>query len=165
MAKNDNEIRNEYKEISDAIINKVCELLNNCDDAIYDYFADMCAALCHVDTHEMLTTTKRSDVIHARWFYWHAYRYMTNKPYKVIADMTSQRGRLFTEQSISNSVNKMSLMIRNEPVWSRRWSAAKRIIKVINKIDSSQEHTFDENKITVIVPAKMKDKINIIEQN
>jgi hypothetical protein len=90
----------------------------------------MVASVCDVDVDEMLTDTKHLQNSHARWFFWFAYRYMTNENYDSIARKTGTK-RKFTVGSIGYCISKMSMMVESEPIWVKRWTIIKRVIKAI----------------------------------
>lgn len=120
------------------------------------FIADCCASLCDVGVKEMLADTDVVYLAHARWLFWYAYRYMTNESYEKIALSTSEKGHSFSLRTIQNGVNKMSMMIASEPMWTKRWTIIKRIIKLREKEEPKRDNT-----ITISVPRHLKDVINI----
>lgn len=147
----------------DALDNKdiedVCSILKKHEIRIQDYLLDLVASLCNVDKSKVITETKDVSTIHARWFFWYAYRYMTNEPFVKIAEFTLRYGRRFTEQSISNSVNKMARMVTKETLWAKRWVIIRRIIKLRDEVPNGMV----EEPIRVVVhhPKNVEVKLKI----
>jgi len=130
MQNNNNEqARDDWQQLDNHDIEEICNMLCTHEIRIQDYLIYCVASLCNTDAKEMMTSVSRVSTIHARWLFWYAYRYMTHEPFVRISEITYRYGRLFTEQSISNSVNKMGNMITRETTWENRWRIIKRIIK------------------------------------
>lgn len=128
------------------------------DIDIMAYLADTVASLCNIERKDMLKGCGEAHLAQPRWLFWYAYRYMTGETLEKIADMTEKcGGHRFTTNGIGQCVNKMSKMISSEPMWTKRWTIIKRIIKLrdagINKKSDST--------ITINVPKELKDVINI----
>ena len=83
--KSDNDIAQDLKDIDQQTVDVVCDLLRQYSIKTSMYLANMVASVCDVDVDEMLTDTKHLQNSHARWFFWLAYRYMTNENYDSIA--------------------------------------------------------------------------------
>lgn len=145
--KTDEQIKDELKRIDTHVIQSVCNILRQYNKETRDYLADVVAAVCDVTLEDLMTDTKHLHNSHARWFFWYAYRYMTNESYSSIAKRTSS-WRKFTESCVGICVGKMSMMIDNEPIWKKRWVIVKRIIKQSYNLieDEAQE------PIKIIVP-------------
>lgn len=161
MNKGDERIRQDWETLDNADIEEVCRLLRMHETRIQDYLVDCVAAICNVDKTDMMTNTSRLTIIHARWLFWYAYRYMTNESFIRVAEVTQRYGKKFTEQSISNSVNKMGNMIAKETTWAKRWVLVKRIIKLRN---SEQKNVVldDDLSVTINHPKNIKVKLNVI---
>lgn len=127
----DSEITTRLDDIDHNTIDKVCDLLRQYNTSTQMYFADMVASVCDVNTNDMLVDTKHLHNSHARWFFWYAYRYMTNENYDCIALLTKKHRR-FSQSCVGMCVGKMSVMIEKMPIWNKRWTIIKRIIKTIN---------------------------------
>ena len=151
--KMENEITNGWSNDESKDITDVVEILRNHDVNVQEYIADFVASLCGVYKDDMMRRTDKIHISHARWLFWFAYRYMTNEPYAKIAEITERYGRKFTEQGISNSVNKMSMMITSQPTWTKKWLTIKRIIKQKEK----DEH--NDLVVTIYVPREIKNEI------
>lgn len=132
----DEKIKHDWELLDNADIDEVCNLLRLHETRIQDYLVDCVAALCDVDKFDMMKNTSKLNTIHARWLFWYAFRYMSNDSFVHIAEITERYGKKFTEQSISNSVNKMGNMIAQETVWTKRWVLIKRIIKLRDQSDN-----------------------------
>jgi hypothetical protein len=128
--KSDNDIAQDLKDIDQQTVDVVCDLLRQYSTKTSMYLANMVASVCDVDVDEMLTDTKHLQNSHARWFFWFAYRYMTNENYDSIARKTGTK-RKFTVGSIGYCISKMSMMVESEPIWVKRWTIIKRVIKAI----------------------------------
>lgn len=76
--KSDNDIAQDLKDIDQQTVDFVCDLLRQYSTKTSMYLANMVASVCDVDVDEMLTDTKHLQNSNARWFFWLAYRYITN---------------------------------------------------------------------------------------
>lgn len=131
MIKSDEQIKSDWEHLENDNIEKACEYLRKYEGDIEDYVADIVASLCNVDVDKMLSDTSVAYLAQARWLYWYALRYMTNETYDKIAERTTRKSEYrFTPNGIGQSINKMSAMIINEPMWTKRWIILKRIIKL-----------------------------------
>ena len=104
--KSDNDIAQDLKDIDQQTVDVVCDLLRQYSTKTSMYLANMVASVCDVDVDEMLADTKHIQNSHARWFFWFAYRYMTNENYDSIARKTGTK-RKFTVGSIGYCISKM----------------------------------------------------------
>lgn len=145
----------ELQGSQDYHISKIIEHLRMCEQATKDNLADFISALCNVPKEEMLSNTHVVYCAHARYLYWYAYRYMTNESYNNIAIQCGKNGHRYTQSAIATGVNKMSVMIEQEPLWNKRWGVVKKIIKL-----HSQDEDID-NTVVIQVPKDLKGKINI----
>ena len=83
----------------------------------------------------MFSNCNDLDVAQARWLFWYAYRYMTNETYEKISKLSeSMYKRKFTKTCVASSVNKMYSLIEQQPIWRKRWTIVKRIIKLQNEM-------------------------------
>lgn len=131
MIKSDEQIKSDWEHLENDNVEKACEYLRRYEGDIEDYVAEIVASLCNVDVNKMLSDTSVAYLAQARWLYWYALRYMTNETYEKIAERTMQKTPYrFTPNGIGQSINKMSAMIVNEPIWTKRWIILKRIIKL-----------------------------------
>ena len=129
--KTDEQIKNDWQRLETENIEKACDLLRQHESRIEDYMADIVASLCNVDCAEMLTNSSVAYLAQARWLYWYAIRYMTNETYdKIAIRTTAKSGCKFTPNGIGQSINKMALLVAQEPIWVKRWAIIKRIIKL-----------------------------------
>ena len=131
----------------DAILG-ICKILANYEGNIYDHIADFVSSLCCITKERMFSDSKSIDVAQARGLFFYAYRYMTANTYDKIGRITGETyGRRFTPEGVKSSIVKMSELIESNPIWSKRWSILKIIIK-------SQKVGIDEScvPITIKVP-------------
>lgn len=155
MNTTDDYVKEKWNELETFHIEEACKHLKLHEEKIQDYLADCVAALCDVKKEEMFS---QSDVIffaHARWLYWYAYRYMTNESYDKIAKQDFHGGHSFTSRTIQNGANKMFMMIERDPIWKKRWSIVKRIIKLRNS------DTDVKNRIVIQIPKEIKEIVEI----
>jgi hypothetical protein len=125
---------------------------------IMTYLADTVASLCNIERNDMLRACSEAHLAQPRWLFWYAYRYMTGETLEKVSEMTERCcGHRFTPNGIGQCVNKMSQMISSEPMWTKRWTIIKRIIKLR---DTDVKKNSD-NTITITVPRELKDIINI----
>ena len=157
--KNDELIRQEYKRIEREYVDKAIDLLRKYSDNIELYIADIVASLCNVDVNEMFDKSNEITLAQARWLYWHSIRYLTNDTYDKIARRTNhERGCSYMPNSIGQCINKMSALIEQEPMWKKRWTIIKRIIRLIQSEDDCNSV---DNTITINIPKEMKRKLNL----
>lgn len=156
---NDEKIKHDWNLLDNADIDEICHLLRLHEHRIQDYLVDIVSATCDVDKFEMMKDTGHLNNIHARWLFWYAYRYMTNDPFVKIATLTERYGKRFTEQSISNSVNKMGNMITQETIWTKRWTIIRRIIKLRDESKAKDENQII--KVTVVHPKGVDVKLQL----
>lgn len=156
--KNDSSIISEWKELDS--VEKILNAIRQHELDIEEYLADIVSALCNVDKESMLNDRDKMYLSHTRWFFWYAYKYMTNEPYGKIADMSSKilNGRVFSSNAVGVGINQMDIMIQQNDVWSRRWNIVKRIIKLRESESSLLESPI---VITVNAPKEIKDNIKI----
>lgn len=161
MNKSDEKIKNDWEILDNSDIEEVCRLLRLHETRIQDYLIDCVASICNVDKLDMMTNTSKLNIIHARWLFWYAYRYMTNESFVRMSEVTLRYGKKFTEQSISNSVNKMGNMIAKETTWAKRWVLIRRIIKLRNS-DKTNAILGDNLSVTINHPKNIQVKLNVI---
>lgn len=157
MNKSDEQIRHEIEQSDNLSIDKAIQLLRTHEQGIRERLADCAAALCGVDTDEMMHVQGKTRLAHARWLYWYAYRYMTNDSFEKIASLTNQRGHKFTSHAVMYATRKMAVMVENEPMWKKRWTIIRKFIKI--QMESCCENV--DNTITINIPKHLRDKINI----
>ena len=144
--------------LEDETVNGVCELLRNHEFRIQDYLAEFISAMCDVSMQEMFSNSSSTRKLQPRWLFWYAYRYMTNETYDKIGEVTRRySNHRFTTNSIGQCINKMAATIESEPIWKKRWTIIKRIIKLR---DADVKKSSDST-ITITVPKELKDIINI----
>lgn len=142
----------EYSHVEQAIAH-----LKQHEEDIRMYLADFVAAVCGVERRDMFSNSDVSCFAHARYLYWYAYRYMTNEPYEKMAREVPEEGHRFVLRSIQGGVNRMSRMIEEEPLWKKRWTVIKRIIKLREQEDEGVDST-----IVIQVPKSIKNKVDIV---
>ena len=157
MSRTEDEIRGDWQALNTYYLEQACKLLAHYEGSIQKYIADAIASLCGIAKNDMF---KASDVVyfaHARWLYWYAYRYMTNESYDKISSQSFHGEHKFAQRTIQNGVNKMAMMIEKEPIWKKRWSVIKRIIKLKdNNVVSDMNNT-----IVIHVPKDLKEIVKI----
>lgn len=155
--KSDNEVLQDWTRIETENIERACELLRGYDNEVENYLAHIVASLCGVDVEKMLSDTSVAYLAQPRWLYWYAVRYMTNETYEKIAARTETKsGYHFTPNGIGQSINKMSAMIINEPIWTKRWTILKHIIKLRDNVKLSDGSYGDVLTMRVIAPKGVK---------
>jgi hypothetical protein len=129
--KTDDEIKEDWKRLETENLEKACEYLRRQESDVEDYMAEVVAALCNIDIKDMLSETSVAYIAQPRWLYWYALRYLTNETYEKIAVRTETKcGYRFTPNGIGQSINKMAALINREPLWMKRWTIIKHIIKL-----------------------------------
>lgn len=128
-------IKQELEENERVVMQCVCDTLLNYEGKIRTYLADFVASLCSVDKDSMFSENNSLDVAQARWLFFYAYRYMTNDTYEKIGRLSGALyGKIFTKAGVAASVNKMYALIEQQPIWRKRWTIIKRIIKLQNEM-------------------------------
>ena len=156
MIKSDEQIKSDWERLENDNIEKACEYLRRYECDIEDYVAEIVASLCNVDVDKMLSDTSVAYLAQARWLYWYALRYMTNETYDKIAERTmSKTPYRFTPNGIGQSINKMSAMIVNEPIWTKRWIILKRIIKLRDTV-VKEKSEMETVTMKIIAPKGVK---------
>lgn len=123
----------------------ICKILADYEGNICDHIADFVSSLCCVTKERMFSYGKNVDVAQARGLFFYAYRYMTNNTYDKIGRMTEEMyGKKFTPEGVKSSVVKMSELIESNPIWSKRWSILKIIIK-------SQKNGISESSVPITI--------------
>lgn len=154
VVKTTEEIKSDYKNIDDTLLNAL-DALGDYEKDIQGYIAESVARICNVDKNAMFSDFDKVHTAHARWLFWYAVKYMTNVSCRRVAEQTSIYGKRYTEQGIARAVGKMGSMIENEPMWKRRWSVIKRIIKL--QYDNEEQ----DETIIIQIPKSIKNKIKI----
>lgn len=155
MNKNEEQIKADWAALDKFRIEEALKQLLYYEKDVRSYLVKCIASLCDVDENRILTNTDVVYIAHARWLYWYAYRYMTNESYEKMSINTARDGHKFGYRSIQGGVNKMAMMIAEEPLWQKRWNIIKRIIKLR---DSDDEVKFDST-ITISVPKHLREVI------
>lgn len=152
-------IKQKVAEINNHNVDAVCALLRQHEIPVISYLADFVAALCDISKEEMLSNSDKLHIAQARWLFWYTYRYLTNEPYEKIANKTATPAHRFSPQGITNGVNKMSMMIEQEPMWKKRWTIIKRISRAYNEnIMGGRE---DSPRIVIKAPKRLAGCITI----
>lgn len=146
------EIKQELEENERVTMQCVCDTLLNYEGKIRTYLADFVASLCSVDKEKMFSSCNDLDVAQARWLFFYAYRYMTNDTYEKIGRLSGALyGKTFTKVGVAVSVNKMYALIEQQPIWRKRWTIIKRIIKL------QDEMVFEPQvPITITIPKNVE---------
>lgn len=144
------DLEEELRRIDEKTIECACDVLRQHGKDVFKSIANFVASLCNVDCGRMLSFGNKSGTTQPRWLFWYAYRYMTNESYERISEVTNEiGGYMFTVPAVGQGVNKMAQMIESEPIWKKRWT----IIRGIIKGYYSERHDEEENRrITIRVP-------------
>lgn len=152
--KSDEELKRDWQHLENDNLEKACEYLRRCESDVEDYIAEVIASLCNIDVMDMLSDSSVAYLAQPRWLYWYAVRYITNETYEKIAlRTTAKSGISFTPNGIGQSINKMATMIANEPIWIKRWTMIKHIIKLR---DTTNKATQEIVTFKVIAPKGYK---------
>lgn len=162
--KSEEKIKSELMSIHDATIETACGLLRKYEYDIQDYLLHFVASICDVDAQDIFSVHDKIYISQVRWFFWHAYRYMTNETYEKISVITKKRfGYEVTPSGIGISINKMAGLISSESLWTKRWIVVRRIIKMHNETDISANKTDEAHrqlvKMIVTHPSNVELKI------
>ena len=146
------ETRQNIEENERMTVQCVCDTLQAYGSRIRLYLADFISALCDVDKERMFSACNELDVAQARGLYFYAYRYMTGYTYEKIGKTAKDLyNKEFTGHGVASSVNKMYMLIEQQPIWRKRWMIVKRIIKTQNEIDFEPPIP-----ITITVPSNVE---------
>lgn len=116
------------------------------------------AELCDENPTDILSVTDKVHISHARWFFWYSVRYMTSESYTKIALYNdTSKGHKFDAKTIQNGVNKIAMMIEEQPMWKKRWIIIKRIIKQYQE----ETETKKEETILIRVPKGIREQLKI----
>lgn len=152
-----NEKEKTFDELSEYHFKQACEHIRLCEISVQKRLHELTASLCDIDKDKMFENTDVVFIAHARWFYWYAYRYMTNESYDKIALQDFHGLHKFNARTVQNAVSKMSMMIENEPLWKRRWLVVRKLIKIYNKEDENEPI----RPIIINVPKELKGIVRI----
>ena len=153
---NDEMIASDWRNLES--VDDILEAVRRHEMDIMAYLADTVASLCNIERKDMLRSGSEEHLAKPRWLFWYAYRYMTGETLEKVADMTERcGGHRFTPNGIGQCVNKMAQMISSEPMWTKRWTIIKRIIKIRESVTEKKS----EGTITITLPKELKDIINI----
>lgn len=158
MVKSSDEVRSDIERINAFDVSGICEQLRQHEVPLINYLADFVASICDVPVDSMFQNVDRVSVAQARWLFWYAYRYMTGDTYEKISIVTSRLGHKFTSQGVTHGVNKMAVIIEKEPIWRKRWTIIKHIIKEYNA-DLLKED--GKPKIVVRVPKELMGCVSV----
>lgn len=151
--KTDEQIKADWMRLDDENLRMACEYLSRCESDVEDYLAETVASLCNIDVADMLSDTSTTYLAYPRWLYWYAVRYLTNETYEKIALRTEKKyGYKFSPNGIGQSINKMAALITREPIWTKRWTIIKHIIKLR---DTNEMHQ-DTVTMRLIAPKGVK---------
>lgn len=156
--KSEDTIISEWQEMDS--VEKILQAIRHHELDMQDYLAETVAALCNVDKDAMLGGSDKSYLSQARWLFWYAYRYMTGETFEKLSILTmkaNNNARRFSTTAIGAGYNKMSALIQSDPLWEKRWSIIKRIIKLR---ENPNEKKVD-NTITINIPKHLSDTLTI----
>ena len=144
------ELQKSLEKQQQDVVATVCDALNGHETMIADSLAAFVASLCDVDLNLMLSDTVASHITQARWLFWYSHRYMTNETYAKISERMKHFGLEVTSTGVGCAINKMAELIDKEPIWRKRWTIIKRIIKQYN--DPSEKERSASVKVVVLKP-------------
>jgi len=147
---NGEELQKSLERQQQDVVATVCDALRGHETMIADNLAAFVASLCDVDLSTMLSDTVAAHITQARWLFWYAHRYMTNETYQKISERMASCGLEVTRTGVGCAINKMADLIDKEPIWKKRWTIIKRIIKQYN--DPSAEESNTSVKVVVLKP-------------
>lgn len=123
-------ISRELIEKEKDVLQKVCELLRGHELMFQKNLIDICAAICNVESENLLTDVSSLNISQTRWFYWYVCRFIYNDTYRNIARKTQEMSnKSYTLQGVCVCVKKMSWMIDSQMIWRKRWNMIRYIIK------------------------------------
>lgn len=127
------EIKRSLEDNERITMMSVCDTLRNYEGRVRLYLASFVASVCNVDDERMFSASSDLDVVQARYLFWYAYRYMSNETYDKIGRVSKELGgKVFTGTGVAAGVSKMYSLIEQQPIWRKRWTIIKRIIKEDN---------------------------------
>lgn len=151
--KTEQEIRAEIDALEHDNIDRICELLKGHEKSIRSYLADFVANLCDVSVERMLSETSIAYLSQSRAFFWYSLRYMHNETYTELSIHTQEiSGVFFTPNGIGQSVNKIASLIDKEPVWQKRWTVIRRLIKLYHESTGASRGSGESIKLVVRKP-------------
>lgn len=153
---NDEQLRQEWDETDKENVTIALSYLERVEGNTVSILAEYVAAICNISVTDLTSKEKASHIVHARWLFWYAYRYMTHESYPKMSKTVTDGSSFFTASALQLGVCRMSTMVANEPTWGKRWKAIKHFIK----LRSQGEEKLD-NTITINVPKHLKDTITI----
>ena len=143
------EIKQNLEENERITMQCVCDTIRAYGSRTRIYLADFVASLCDVEKERMFSACNDLDVAQARWLYFYAYRYMTGETYEKIGKLSKEiYGKTFTKVGVAASVNKMYELIANQPIWRKRWTIIKRVIKAGENVIEDEV----KKPIKIIIP-------------
>ena len=149
------EIKTSLEENERITMECINDALRNYEGRIRTYLAQFVASVCNVDIDKMFSESNCLDVAQARWLFWYAYRYMTGETYEKIGKLSEPiYGKRFTRVGVASSVNKMYELIEQQPIWRKRWTIVKHIIKTQNDLMFERPVP-----ITITIPKNVELKI------
>lgn len=144
---NEREAKEIIKTSEKCAIEDACHALRTYTGQVHDSIAQLVASLCNVELDEMLAEPKKTPLVQVRWFYWYVLKQLFGETGESISRMTSKY-RTFKAGYIMQGISKMSIMIQEGTIWTKRWSILKRVIIDANKVE--QQDMFIRN-VTVKV--------------
>lgn len=141
----------EINELDEHMISDVCDIVRKHNISLEKKMAYVVANMCNVSVEDMMSESKNQTYLHARWLFWYALRYMTNDSYLKIAKNISFNGHVFAIGTVCNSIKKMSNLISQGTIWTKRWVLLKSIIKEYMAHSPSQMSELFNNNITITI--------------
>ena len=123
---NKDDVLKEINEKDTKVVEDVCNILAQYDKDIRLCLEKIVCALCNVKQEKLWGRTRDMTIVQARWFYWYAYRFISNDSHQSIAHIQERK---FATSCVGQSITKMSMLISSDTVWSKRWIILKQILK------------------------------------
>lgn len=122
-----------------------CEALRNYTQTLQKSLANLVAAICNVDVNDMLCEPRIAPFVQARWLYWYSCKRMFEDTNESLSEQTKSNYH-FKTNCITKGISKMSMLIQEGTIWTKRWAIIKRVIAEVKKVE--QPELFAQN-ITV----------------
>lgn len=142
---NEKEAKESIKQTEQCALDVSCEALRNYTKVVQKNIANLVASLCDVDVDEMLNEPRIAPLVQARWLYWYASKQLYGETNESISQR-SKENHYFKTNGITKGISKMSMLIQEGTIWTKRWWILKRVITEANKVE--QPELFAQN-ITV----------------
>ena len=127
----------------DVTIEEVCKHLRTYTQDISHTLASLVASLCDITMDELMEGSQVA-FSNARWLYWYVYRQLTSESIETIA-MRTHKYRKFSERGVRSGISKMSMLIAEGTIWTKRYNILKKVIRVANRGEEMEQPIKDIN--------------------